>query len=133
LAVIVLLVVMNWFFHKMYWTGWISLHNRRKRELLKQHNRYVFEVSSLVESGEVVQRIGLPHARLIKKAPDLTHLKEVEQSLVDAAAELAAPGWIFTGKGQSIQSLRKALRTRDITFSQLKAKAYWADGKTGLD
>ncbi len=34
LAVIVLLVVMNWFFHKMYWTGWISLHNRRKRELL---------------------------------------------------------------------------------------------------
>jgi high-affinity iron transporter len=34
LAVIVLLVVMNWFFHKFYWTGWISLHNRRKRDLL---------------------------------------------------------------------------------------------------
>ncbi len=33
LAIIVLLIVMNWFFHKMYWTGWISLHNRRKREL----------------------------------------------------------------------------------------------------
>ncbi len=34
LAVIVLLVVMNWFFHKLYWTGWISYHNNRKRELL---------------------------------------------------------------------------------------------------
>jgi len=34
LAVIVLLIVMNWFFHKIYWTGWISLHNKRKRELL---------------------------------------------------------------------------------------------------
>ena len=34
LAVVVLLVVMNWFFHKVYWGGWISLHNRRKRELL---------------------------------------------------------------------------------------------------
>jgi high-affinity iron transporter len=34
LAIIVLLVVMNWFFHKVYWTGWISMHNRRKRELL---------------------------------------------------------------------------------------------------
>jgi high-affinity iron transporter len=34
LAVIVLLVVMNWFFHKVYWGGWISLHNRRKKELL---------------------------------------------------------------------------------------------------
>jgi high-affinity iron transporter len=35
LAVLVLLVVMNWFFHKLYWTGWISLHNRRKQELLE--------------------------------------------------------------------------------------------------
>ena len=34
LAVVVLLVVMNWFFHKIYWGGWISLHNRKKRELL---------------------------------------------------------------------------------------------------
>ncbi len=30
LAVIVLLVIMNWFFHKIYWGGWIRAHNRRK-------------------------------------------------------------------------------------------------------
>ena len=34
LAVVVLLVVMNWFFHKVYWTGWISAHTNRKRALL---------------------------------------------------------------------------------------------------
>jgi high-affinity iron transporter len=34
LAIVVLLVVMNWFFHKVYWTGWISLHNRKKQELV---------------------------------------------------------------------------------------------------
>jgi len=34
LAIVVLLVVMNWFFHKMYWTGWISLHNRKKEQLV---------------------------------------------------------------------------------------------------
>src|SRR5208282_4245045 len=34
LAVIVLLVVMNWFFHKVYWGGWISMHNRSKKKLL---------------------------------------------------------------------------------------------------
>ncbi len=34
LAVVVLLVVMNWFFHKVYWTGWISHHNKRRRRLL---------------------------------------------------------------------------------------------------
>ena len=34
LAVVVLLIVMNWFFHKMYWTGWISMHTKRKRALM---------------------------------------------------------------------------------------------------
>jgi high-affinity iron transporter len=34
IAVAVLLVVMNWFFHKIYWTGWISAHNRKRRALL---------------------------------------------------------------------------------------------------
>jgi high-affinity iron transporter len=32
-AIIVLLVVMNWFFHKIYWTGWISHQNKRRRSL----------------------------------------------------------------------------------------------------
>src|ERR1700721_2642995 len=36
LAVVVLLVVMNWFFHKVYWGGWIGLHNRKKKELLNK-------------------------------------------------------------------------------------------------
>ena len=35
LAIVVLLVVMNWFFHKVYWTGWISMHSRRKQTLIK--------------------------------------------------------------------------------------------------
>ena len=33
-ALIVLLIVMNWFFHKVYWTGWISHHHKRRRGLL---------------------------------------------------------------------------------------------------
>ncbi len=34
-AVVVLLVVMNWFFHKIYWTGWIANHSKRKGQVLK--------------------------------------------------------------------------------------------------
>jgi high-affinity iron transporter len=34
LAVIVLLVITNWFFHKVYWGGWIRAHNRRRKTLL---------------------------------------------------------------------------------------------------
>jgi high-affinity iron transporter len=36
LAVVVLLVIMNWFFHKIYWGGWIRAHNRRRKALLDQ-------------------------------------------------------------------------------------------------
>lgn len=35
LAIVVLLVVMNWFFHKLYWTGWIASHSNRRKRLLE--------------------------------------------------------------------------------------------------
>jgi high-affinity iron transporter len=35
LAIVVLLVVMNWFFHKIYWTGWIGNHSQRRKKLLE--------------------------------------------------------------------------------------------------
>jgi len=38
LAIVVLLVVMNWFFHKVYWTGWISMHSRKRQQLLGERS-----------------------------------------------------------------------------------------------
>src|SRR5919108_3628846 len=35
LAIVVLLIIMNWFFHKIYWGGWIRAHNRRRKALLQ--------------------------------------------------------------------------------------------------
>jgi high-affinity iron transporter len=35
LAIVVLLVVMNWFFHKLYWTGWIGGLNERRKQLME--------------------------------------------------------------------------------------------------
>ncbi|GMA62487.1 hypothetical protein GCM10025859_29270 [Alicyclobacillus fastidiosus] len=57
LAIIVLLVVMNWFFHRIYWTGWISMHNRKKKEIIA-----TFESSSdasAMEAGKSVAYKGL--------------------------------------------------------------------------
>jgi len=34
IAIAVLLLVMNWFFHKVYWTEWISSFHKRRRSLL---------------------------------------------------------------------------------------------------
>ena len=39
LAIAVLLVIMNWFFHNIYWAGWIGMHNRRKKELTQAGGR----------------------------------------------------------------------------------------------
>ncbi|MFT8929816.1 MAG: FTR1 family protein [Sporolactobacillus sp.] len=44
LAILVLLLVMNWFFHKIYWTAWIGAHNKKKSQLIQ---------SSLHQSGKV--------------------------------------------------------------------------------
>src|SRR4030095_12025769 len=38
LAVIVLLVVMNLFFHKISWGGWVRAHNRRRKALREGAN-----------------------------------------------------------------------------------------------
>ena len=35
-AILVLVVVMNWFFHKVYWAGWISMHTRKKQALMRE-------------------------------------------------------------------------------------------------
>src|SRR3954468_1323747 len=34
LAIVVLLLVLNWFVHKVYWSGWIARHHRRRTVLL---------------------------------------------------------------------------------------------------
>jgi high-affinity iron transporter len=34
LAIVVLLVIMNWFLHTIYWTGWIGMHNQKKRDIM---------------------------------------------------------------------------------------------------
>ena len=35
IAIAVLLVVMNWFFHKLYWTGWICHHCKRRKQIFE--------------------------------------------------------------------------------------------------
>ena len=37
LAIVVLLLVLNWFVHKVYWSEWIARHHRRRRTLLARN------------------------------------------------------------------------------------------------
>ena len=39
IAIVVLLIVLNWFVHKVYWSQWIGRHHRQRRKLLA-HDRH---------------------------------------------------------------------------------------------
>jgi len=57
-AIVVLLIVMNWFFHKIYWTGWISFQNRKKKQLINSiesaNNDNLERVKSIAYKGLVL-------------------------------------------------------------------------------
>ena len=59
LAVIVLLVVMNWFFHKIYWTGWISARNRQRKRVLDRAG-IDSKRATLIGADPARRHLGLP-------------------------------------------------------------------------
>jgi high-affinity iron transporter len=49
-AILVLLLVMNWFFHRVYWTGWIAHHNRRRKRAVEASGEVIVR-STLIGLG----------------------------------------------------------------------------------
>lgn len=92
---------------------------------------FVFEVSDTGESRPVLAALGLGDAIVIERGADDAHLGEAEDRLVRNAAE--GGDFILTGKAPSIQRVSRALKAAGVGSARLKAKAYWAPGKTGLD
>jgi len=93
--------------------------------------RYLLEVSNLAEAQTVLAAIGLGTATAIGRAADDSHLTAIEAELLRLAA--GRTDIILTGKASSIQRLSRALKTAGVASSRIKAKAYWAPGKVGLD
>lgn len=92
---------------------------------------YVFEASDLAEARPVLESIGLGDATLIERIADETHLAGAEIDLVRRSESGAH--FILTGKASSIQHMSRALKAAGVGSARVKAKAYWAPGKTGLD
>jgi NADPH-dependent ferric siderophore reductase len=92
---------------------------------------HMFEATDVVESRQVLDAVSLSEARLIARSTDDSHLATVEAELLRLAANGAQ--LILTGKASSIQRISRALKAAGVASSQIKAKAYWAPGKAGLD
>lgn len=94
---------------------------------------FLFEVASAVESEAVLATLGIANAVLVERKADDAHMDEVERAFMRAVDTRKPKQFVLTGKSLSIQRLSKAAKARGFTSAQIKAKAYWAPGKTGLD
>jgi ferric-chelate reductase (NADPH) len=93
---------------------------------LRGKARLVFEVNNPAECQPVLDRLGLV-AKLVRRAPDDAHLAEIE-------AELGGDGlFLLTGRAQAIQRIGRTLKAAGVPAAQIRSKAYWAPGKTGMD
>jgi ferric-chelate reductase (NADPH) len=92
---------------------------------------HVFEAADVAESRSVLEAIGVGQAALIERIADNAHLAAVEIEVLRPAASGAH--FVLTGKASSIQRVSQALKAVDVASSRVKTKAYWAQGKIGLD
>lgn len=91
----------------------------------------ILEVASEADTAPVLDRLDLASVMLVERAADDGHLDAVGDHL----AESARGGWdvVLTGRAPAIQRLSPGLKGAGIPASRIKAKAYWAPGKVGLD
>ncbi|PZR07172.1 MAG: siderophore-interacting protein [Archangium gephyra] len=86
----------------------------------------VLEAQQPEVTNEVCAKLGLSHA-------DVTSRGDVDGMFDKLSAQLKAGATpYFTGRAATTQQLKQRLKAAGLSFGG-KTKAYWADGKRGLD
>ena len=94
---------------------------------------FVFESSKPEEARSVLADLGLSAHSVVERQPGRSHVNALERDVRAALANNSAAHLVLTGHAQTIQALRAALKAQPPTYAGQKVKAYWADGKRGLD
>jgi NADPH-dependent ferric siderophore reductase len=94
---------------------------------------YVFEATNPDEAESVLREIGLPASATVARTPGHSHLGALEQAVRAALEQRPNARLVLTGHAQTIQGLRKRFKAQPVQASGQSVKAYWADGKRGLD
>ncbi len=91
--------------------------------------RAVFEVNHRSALQPVVEALGLSSS-LVERKPEESHF----DALIEAIpAQETNRHFVLVGRARTIQTLVRALRQRGVPAGRIRTKAYWADGKAGLD
>lgn len=86
--------------------------------------RAVFELGPDVDATAALAALDLADARVLRRGQDSA------ETLVDAVLAGGAPAVAITGSGELVQRARAALRPRGVRPT---VKAYWIEGRAGLD
>ncbi len=93
-------------------------------------SRVVLEVNDPGSLDPVCRAQGLRCILLAKQA-DGQHLAEMERLMWDCAT--VDTHFVLAGRASTVQRLHQRLRAGSVQARRIHTKAYWADGKAGLD
>lgn len=91
----------------------------------------LLEVNTRAGMPELQTRLTLDNVEWFKRAAGGAHLADIEARLQATVGPDVT--FVLTGKAASIQHLRRVLKTMGVPGARMMSKAYWAEGKTGLD
>ncbi|PJZ43681.1 SIP domain-containing protein [Leptospira brenneri] len=100
---------------------------------VEKKSHLFFELTSTDTGKKALDSLGVTGQRMIERSPDGSHLQKLSQEIVDRLSQIPDAKVFLTGRASSIQQVRNNLKNSGIPTNKLKVRAYWADGKVGLD
>lgn len=102
------------------------------RELAGTRAHLVFEATKPSDVAPAIDALSLANAHVVGRTDGDAHLRAASEHIAALVKESKDATLVFTGRAKSIATLRSHLRTANVDVP-MKAKAYWAEGRTGMD
>jgi ferric-chelate reductase (NADPH) len=93
----------------------------------------LFEVSSRSASEQALAAVGIRGAELVVRRVDDAHLGELEAAVETLVRRSSIQGAVLSGKATTLRTVHRRLQDLGLARGQIRTKAYWAPGKSGLD
>jgi ferric-chelate reductase (NADPH) len=93
----------------------------------------LFEVTSRDASERALGAVGITDAVLVERQPGDAHLGALEKAAERLVGERSIRAAVLSGKAASIGTLGRRLKALGLPRAEIRTKAYWSPGKTGLD
>ncbi|MFY0530019.1 siderophore-interacting protein [Archangium gephyra] len=95
--------------------------------------RTVLEVTDPGETRAALDALGFSGATLVARQANEAHREALVDAVIKALQAHPGAPLVLSGRAAAIQVVRQGLKARGIGLATVKAKAYWAPGKVGLD